>query len=125
MLAGEIPESVVKMQCWGSVGSNSIAHYAHLSSNDVDAILLSRAGLKVAQKPSDTQIKPRQCSQCGEVNAPTARYCSICGQPLTEEIKQQVNDYGKKVRQLLTESPKAQEAFYMFLKDLTKEEIKI
>jgi|GEM_PF-4080955 len=56
MRAGEIPESVVKMQCWGSVKSSAIVHYAHLTSKDIDTILLSHAGLKVAQKPSDTSL---------------------------------------------------------------------
>jgi Site-specific recombinase XerD len=120
MLAGEVPESVVKVQCWGSVQSKSIAHYSHLTSNDIDAILLSRAGLKVAVKPSDTQIKPRQCPNCGEINTPTAKFCNNCGQPLTPEAKQDVSDAGDKVRQLLSENPTVQAVFIELVKELNQ-----
>lgn len=83
--------------------------------------LLSHAGLKVAQKPSDTQIKPRQCSQCGEVNAPTARYCNICGQPLTEEAQQVVQDTEGQIRQLFIQNPQAQTVFLQILNTLKKQ----
>jgi len=87
LIADEVPESVVKMLAWGSLKSNMLATYAHLSNADVDRILLQRAGLKMEAKEAYDGIKPLQCTHCGGINRPTAKFCETCGLPLTEEAR--------------------------------------
>jgi len=85
MIQDGVPESAVKMMCWGSLSSNMLANYAHLSHADVDRVFLTRAGLLNDEAPHENGIRPRQCGRCGEICAPTAGYCSVCGLALTQE----------------------------------------
>jgi len=37
-------------------------------------------------------FEPQQCKRCLAVNTPTARYCSVCGIELSEEVKKRSDD---------------------------------
>lgn len=88
MIADEIPDSVVKLQAWGSLRSNMLSTYAHLQNHDVDRILLGRAGvITESETVKDESLKPRQCSFCGKIHTPTTRFCDECGKPLTDEAR--------------------------------------
>lgn len=90
MIADGIPDSIVKKQAWGSLSSNMLATYAHLTDVDVDKILLTRAGIITDELKKDESLKPRQCPHCGKVHTPTTRFCDDCGTSLTEEALMQV-----------------------------------
>ena len=83
MVADEVPETIVKKVAWGSVRSNMLATYTHLSDNDVDRVLLAKAGIKTPEKKAEVGVRPRQCPECGKINASTDRFCSVCGRGLT------------------------------------------
>jgi integrase len=85
LIADEVPESVVKLQAWGSVNSRMLETYAHLSNADVDRVMLSRAGIETVETKKDESLKPHKCPHCGFVNIPTAGFCNTCGSSLTEE----------------------------------------
>jgi integrase/recombinase XerD len=92
LIADEVPESIVKKQGWGSVNSRMLATYTHLSDADVDRVMLSRAGITTVETKKDESLKPRQCSHCGTVNTPTAKFCDECGTPLTKEAEKKRDD---------------------------------
>jgi integrase/recombinase XerD len=87
MLSDEIPESVIKLQHWGSLSTNMLATYAHLSTTQTDRVLLRHAGLEENAPAGDTSMRPVKCLHCGTLNEPTHEYCRKCGEPLTEEAK--------------------------------------
>jgi len=88
MIADGIPDSIVKKQAWGSLTSNMLATYAHLTDTDVDKILLTRAGIITIETNKDESLKSRQCPHCGKINLPTSHFCDECGTGLTAEAKQ-------------------------------------
>jgi integrase len=88
MLEQEIPESVIKLQHWGSFSTGMLATYGHMSNTSTDDILLKRAGVKRGRPKGDSVLKARQCPHCHTVNAPTSNFCGTCGRSLTEEAKE-------------------------------------
>lgn len=105
----EIPDSVIKLQAWGSVRSNMLATYSHLVNNDVDRILLTRAGIVTEmEKENDDSLKSRQCPNCGKIHTPTTKFCDDCGTGLTKEAKDERQMSLNKVRELAQNMTKEQ-----------------
>jgi integrase len=121
MLEQEIPESVIKLQHWGSLNTSMLATYGHMSNTSTDDILLKHAGVKRGRPKRDSVLKARQCSHCQTVNAPTSNYCGRCGQPLTEAAERQVTDNSEKIRKLLLENSQAQTAFLEILQQVNRQ----
>ena len=72
----------IKLMMWGSLSTDMISVYAHLSSRDVDAEVLERNGIHVPhQKPVNT-VPVHQCPHCHSINGPTSNFCHVCGRPL-------------------------------------------
>lgn len=90
MAAQKIPESVIKLQAWGSLSTPMMATYAHLTNDQVDDILLETAGVKRVGRPKGPTTKPVQCPNCQTVNVPGAQYCFRCGRSLTEEAESEI-----------------------------------
>jgi integrase len=120
MLEQEIPESVIKLQHWGSLSTDMLATYGHMSNTSTDDILLRHAGVKRGRPKKDSVLKARQCLHCQTVNAPTSNFCGRCGYALTEEAAQNVTLSGDQVRNLLLEDPKAQAVFFELMNKMKK-----
>jgi len=84
MLNDEIPESVIKLQHWGSLSTGMLSTYGHLTTKHQDDILLARAGIKQRDKRASQRVNPCQCPKCFRVSPPTFEFCPNCGMPLTE-----------------------------------------
>jgi predicted amidophosphoribosyltransferase len=91
-----------------------------MSNRSQDDILLKHAGVKRGRSKGPAAMSPRQCERCQIINAPTARFCSHCGRPLTEEAKSDMEKTARDLRDLFIENPKAQTVFYELLKELRK-----
>lgn len=88
MVEKEIPESVIKMQHWGSLRTGMLATYAHIDGKHIDEVLLDRAGIKRSRKKGERDaMAPCQCPHCLYINSPSANYCSSCGQPISPQAK--------------------------------------
>jgi len=85
MLNDEIPESVIKLQHWGSLSTIMLSTYGHLTTKHQDDILLARAGIKQRDKMASQRLNPCQCPKCLRVSPPTFEFCPNCGCPLTDE----------------------------------------
>jgi integrase/recombinase XerD len=105
MLEEEIPESVIKMQGWGSLSTPMLATYGHISNGHIDRVLLERAGVITPKARKPRTPKPRQCPGCNTVNGPTANYCGVCGRPLTEEVKERQQSISSRLKALIREDP--------------------
>ncbi len=106
MIADETPESIVKSQAWGSLRTNQLATYTHLSGTDIDRVLLARAGIITDAPKTPAGVRPIQCGWCNEINAPTNKFCAQCGAGLTKEAilsKSQVEELADKKAEALTD----------------------
>jgi site-specific recombinase XerD len=101
MMKDGITESVIKLQGWGSLRTNMLSTYTHLTNADMDKVLLTHAGIVTEpEKDKEVSLKPRQCSHCGKVNLVTAKFCDECGTGLTPETKKQVLTIEQKVAEM-------------------------
>ncbi len=88
LISSGAQESIVSLMCWGSVGSQMMKKYLHLSGVQVDDEIARLYGIRPAGRPKKgEEFKPRQCPSCGEVSSPTTRFCSHCGRSLTGEAR--------------------------------------
>jgi len=87
MIAQNYQESVIKESMWGNIGTGMFQTYVQLAERDIDAEFLARAGV-VPKDESTPALLPRPCPECGNLAAPTAGWCSVCGTPLTPEAMQ-------------------------------------
>ncbi len=66
--------------------SNMEAVYVHLSSDDVmNEVRTKVFGLEKDEEQQEPSIKPLKCPRCQEVNEPSARYCSKCNMPVSQD----------------------------------------
>ena len=110
MIADEVPETIVKKIAWGSVRSNMLATYAHLSDADVDRVLLAKAGIKTPEKKAEVGVRARQCGHCGKINGSTDKHCANCGTPITKSGLKNKED----IIRLIDENPE----LYKILKEI-------
>lgn len=88
MMEKKIPESVIKLQHWGSLDTNMLSTYAHVDGAHIDEVLLDQAKIKKARKREERDaMAPVQCPACSYINVPGSHYCSACGVELTEKTK--------------------------------------
>jgi integrase len=88
MLADGVPSSVVGLQFWGSLDSQMLRTYGHLSDVQTDTILLAHSGLKTAEK-KEPEMKPILCPKCSSENPAGLTFCGRCGSVLDPEKYQE------------------------------------
>jgi integrase len=114
MLEQEVPESVIKLQHWGSLNSTMLATYGHMSNRSMDDILLKHAGVKRGRPKGPSAMHAKQCEYCATVNGPTARYCGTCGRPLDPATALKLTEK----KEIARRSPDYQELLDRLKKDL-------
>jgi integrase len=85
MVNNKIPESVIKLQAWGSLNTPMMATYTHLTNDQTDNILLEAAGIKRVGRPKGVTVHPVQCPHCDNINVPGTIFCGYCGRSLTQQ----------------------------------------
>lgn len=89
LITDKVPETFIKKMMWGNTTTNMFQTYSHLTNEDIDSCIAEMNGIKIhteeEEEKKDKLLHPRQCVECGTVNAPTANFCSVCGSPLTSE----------------------------------------
>jgi site-specific recombinase XerD len=91
MVEEGVDEAVIKMFMWGTLRTTQLATYAQLTADATDHRYLDLMGIPHKQK-APKKFVPAQCPRCGENNTPTARFCTICGCALTEEVEATQNE---------------------------------
>lgn len=111
-----VSESVIKLMMWGSINTRMFQTYAHLTGQDIDSEILRSYGIASTKKKEELRLEPRQCQHCQTINSPTSRYCSTCGQSLTEAAGATVG----KAKSKIASDPEVMKALFeeMFNKKL-------
>jgi integrase/recombinase XerD len=85
-LAKELSESELKIFAGWSGDSKMAKVYIHLSGEDVERKMLSKAGLlQAVQNESENVLAVRACVRCGQKNPPSSYSCTKCMVPLAED----------------------------------------
>lgn len=91
MTEGRVRESVIKLMMWGSTDTDMFSTYLHLTGGDIDRQINEAYGLVDKKASQEKRLEPRQCSRCGEINSPVAKFCAQCGLQLTEDAIAEVD----------------------------------
>lgn len=81
MLSESISTAVISLQMWGSLDSQMLKTYGHLSDVQSDNILLAHAGL-LDKKEKSPDLKPLKCPSCDKNNPVGLKFCGVCGSTL-------------------------------------------
>ncbi len=111
-------ESVIKQAMWGNLGTNMFKTYVVLSEQDIDAEFREKMGLEKKEIKEDKKMAPRQCKACFAMNGPQSNFCHVCGKPLTDTARHDVESSTDTLRTLLAENPTAQTALLELLKSI-------
>lgn len=86
-LANHLTEAQMK-EFFGWVQASDMASiYVHLSGRDVDNALLKVYGMEDKKEKEETQLKPKTCPRCQEINQFSNKFCKRCGMILEEKFR--------------------------------------
>ena len=91
MIQQNYQESVIKKMLWGNLGTQMFRTYVVLSEADIDAEILGKAGIETRPAQADP-LAPVPCPHCHAICAPISRFCSSCGQALSTEAAEELDD---------------------------------
>ncbi len=63
------------MMMWGSLNTDMLMTYAHLTGGDVDAEISRLYGLDTKKDEKTARLEPRICPSCNLINPPGEDYC--------------------------------------------------
>lgn len=90
-LANHLTEAQMKEHFGWVQGSDMASVYVHLSGRDVDSALLKTYGLSTTErKHGESDLKPKSCPRCNEVNQMTNQFCSKCGMIIDEQARNKI-----------------------------------
>lgn len=121
LLAPKLPEALLCKYMGWTLGTRQIKVYVHLCTEQLEDAYLTLNNIKTKK---DTKKESIICS-CGAANDSIARYCHLCGRPLSVEIaiqdKEMVRtetDKSIKLLMEITKDPKLLKAFEGFKKKI-------
>jgi site-specific recombinase XerD len=79
-------ESTVKLMMWGSLSTDMLTTYAHLTGRDIDDDISRLYGLEEDKnEKKNARLEPRRCQACNLINPPGEDYCRGCMEALSPE----------------------------------------
>lgn len=93
LLEDGVPESVIKLQHWGSLTTPMLATYGHISNAHIDRVMLDHAGIEPPAKRDRASPRPVQCQKCKTLNLPGSARCSFCGLAFTQEALMEETEF--------------------------------
>jgi integrase/recombinase XerD len=113
MIGEGVSESVIKLIMWGSVNSNMLRTYAHLTGTEIEKEMRRVYGIEETNEDNKSVLEPRICPNCHMIMPPVADYCSVCGENLAndapanqDEIQAFVLKHGQELIEYLLNSKK-------------------
>ena len=85
-LAKHLTEQELKTVLGWTAGSNMAATYVHLSGQDIDPSIMRMYGLDIPIK-QEGELKVFQCPRCKRNMPVGAAFCSVCGLPISDQLK--------------------------------------
>jgi site-specific recombinase XerD len=92
MIEEGVDDAIIKMFMWGTIRTTQLATYGHVTDEATDRRYLEQMGVPLNKRKAPKKYIPAACPKCGENNSPTARFCTICGCALTEEVAATQNE---------------------------------
>lgn len=89
-------EPELKKSLWGSVSTKMLERYEHLAAVDVDSEYKRVYGLEDGEK-TKPMLSSVQCGNCHTINGKGAQFCMVCGLPLSENARVQVQTTKDKI----------------------------
>ncbi len=107
MLQSGMHESHIKLIAWGSVNTEMLRTYLHLTNSDLENEVAKLNGISIDSKTQEKKqsMKPVQCRNCATINPSTARYCVSCGKPLHKEEIQTIDGLKEELDRMFEEKP--------------------
>ena len=92
----EVPEQTIKMLAWGTVTTNMLRVYAHLTPTDAENNMNKHFGITKRDKARALAdiTTPIQCTSCGLINPKSNNYCGECGTGLSKKYQNKHNQIG-------------------------------
>lgn len=94
-------------------GSDVPARYTHLSGRDIDSDYARLHGIEEEEDHKTSKLMPKDCPRCGEKVPKEDNFCSRCGQALSieasEQIEESTSQLSSGLMELGKESPKVLE----------------
>lgn len=88
-LANHLTEAQMK-EFFGWVQASDMASiYVHLSGRDVDNAVLKMHGIKNNNEKQESELKPKNCPRCQQINPFSNKFCSKCGFIFDESMRNQ------------------------------------
>lgn len=121
-LANHLTEAQMKEFFGWVQASDMAAIYVHLSGRDVDGALLKVYGLEDKEEKEETQLNPKTCPRCQEINQFSNKFCNKCGMILDEKLRNEKiqQDIGRKqadkILDNMMEDPEIREMFMRKMK---------
>jgi site-specific recombinase XerD len=91
MIQQNYQESVIKKMLWGNLATTMFRTYVVLSEGDIDAEILGKAGIERRETQTDP-LAPIPCPHCHTICAPISRFCFTCGQALSVDAAEELED---------------------------------
>jgi site-specific recombinase XerD len=86
LLQEGVPESTVKLMMWGTLSTDMISTYGHLTGRDIDTEIGKFYGLETGTKEEErNRLEPIVCPSCAQIMPPGDDYCRNCMEPLTPD----------------------------------------
>ena len=84
LLQEGVPESTVKLMMWGTLSTDMLSTYGHLTGRDIDTEIGKLYGIEVESKETvQNRLTPIICPSCAQIMPPGEEYCRNCMEPLT------------------------------------------
>lgn len=96
-----IPERMAMEMSHGG-DTKMLKIYYHVTHDEVERRVLALNGIETSE-PVKKAPKDLMCRRCGTKNPVTLRFCGNCGEPLTEEARQQTSTITKIIDDEVTE----------------------
>lgn len=86
-LAKRLTDAELKTWLGHKQTSTVTAKYIHMSNRDLEDASAKAVGEKTKEEKEKSDLAPKECPRCHEVNRADASYCDKCTYPLTEKAK--------------------------------------
>ena len=96
-----IPEQTIKMLAWGTVTTDMLKVYAHLTPQDSVNDMNKWMGIEPNQKiqPLADIVTPAKCPRCGGISSKLNPYCPLCGSAMVDKVADAFNFMQKQLEQ--------------------------
>lgn len=95
-----------------------------MSGRDIDADYARLHGIEEDRNPEESQLVPTECPRCGAKNSPVAKFCQNCGQALSTEAYEEIEEGEKWIETLEGQDITAEGSLENILEQMVERKIK-